>query len=368
MSIGPGFSVRLPHLHVRCAAAWQRVVSGRAGRYTGIAAVVLSPLIATALVIARFGTAGTLAALGQAHLSVLLLVVAVGVVTQIVRAERARRMLTRRHALTFGESYGSMVIGHGIGDLIPLAPGGPALRCAVLERRAHVPVPFSAGAFVVEGVLDAVGLVFAAAGLLLVGWRLAPAGLLLPGAGVLALVVAVLVVTRLRIRPPRFTQRPAFRRVLHDLGGGLVVLRDAGRASLVTIFGLTLLATALSGLQVALYLFAFGLASSPRTVLLVVLLTLVGGILPVKFPGAGTLTATAVLAVAGLHGPGVSGYLLVSRALLSSQTTFLALLVLAWWSRPTVDLQAIAVRMQRYVLDAASTMVAAFRAWASTTT
>jgi hypothetical protein len=42
--------------------------------------------------------------------------------------------------------------------------------------------------------------------------------------------------------------------------------------------------------------------------------TLAGGILPVKFPGAGTLTATVVLAVAGLHGPGVSGYLFIMRS------------------------------------------------------
>ena len=45
----------------------------------------------------------------------------------------------------------------------------------------------------------------------------------------------------------------------------------------------------------------------------------------------GTISAAAALPLAGIQGPTVGGYLLVSQLLLSSQTVVLALVVLGWW-------------------------------------
>jgi hypothetical protein len=81
-----------------------------------------------------------------------------------------------------------------------------------------------------------------------------------------------------------------------------------------------------------IFLRAFGLAASVNDLLLLLVLTLAAGSLPIKIPGAGTVATTAALAVAGIHGPGVAGFVLVSRVVFSSETAVLALALLGWWN------------------------------------
>src|SRR5207302_452821 len=66
-------------------------------------------------------------------------------------------------------------------------------------------------------------------------------------------------------------------------------------------------------------------------VLMLLVVALSAGSIPLKIPAFGTITAAAALPVAGIQGPSVGGYLLVSQFLLSSQTVILALMVLGWW-------------------------------------
>jgi hypothetical protein len=83
--------------------------------------------------------------------------------------------------------------------------------------------------------------------------------------------------------------------------------------------------------QVALFLRAFALTVSANGLLLILVIMLSSGSIPIKIPAFGTITAAAVLLIAGIHGPKVGGYLLTSQFLLSSETVALAILVLGWW-------------------------------------
>jgi NO-binding membrane sensor protein with MHYT domain len=109
----------------------------------------------------------------------------------------------------------------------------------------------------------------------------------------------------------------------------------------------------LNALQMALFLHAFELGASLNSLLLVLVLTLASGSLPIKIPGAGTLATTAVLAVAGMHGTGLAGYVLVSRVVFSSETAFLALALMVWWSI-TGQWRRIGVHSLRAVLQGGS--------------
>jgi len=67
-------------------------------------------------------------------------------------------------------------------------------------------------------------------------------------------------------------------------------------------------------------------------VILILVLTLAAGSIPVKLPGAGTIATTEILRVAGMHGSGLAGYVLASRAVFSSETFLLAVAPLGWWT------------------------------------
>ncbi len=358
--------------------AKSRVVGRHVGPYLGMGAVAFSPILAIMFVISHFGTRGTLSAIGQSNGQLLAVATAMGVYAQILRAQRARRLLLLRYPISLRQSYSSMVVGHGIGDLVPFAPSGPALRCLLTERAAQIPVAFSAGAFMVEGVLDGLGVALLS-GYLLVALSLPAAErlILLSTLIPLLLLVGFLVVPhanrfRGRGRHSAHMRWPAAERLFRELGSGLTVLSGAGVGAVLRILALSLAVSVISGAQIALFLIAFGLHLSSASALLLIVLTLAAGSVPIKFPGSGTVTSTAALAISGLHGPGAAGYILVSRAVLSSQATVLALIVLTTWAvlrrRATSPLGArigaitcsVTAEYRRAALAASSGLIAAF--------
>jgi uncharacterized protein (TIRG00374 family) len=282
-----------------------------------------------------FGAYQVLTAVESANLSALATVAALGILIQVLRAERARRLIAGGYEVTLAQSYRAMVVGHGIGDLLPLAPGGPVLRSVLLERYAKVPVAFSAGAFVMEGVLDGLGIAVLSGMLLIVvpvssSMRQMLVASLAP---VLFVIVLLLVSRRLVLRraAPAHEAKPTLvRQLTRQVAAGLNAAISQGPAAAVVLLAMTVLITVCSAAQIELLLRAFGIAASPQSLLILVVLTLAAGSIPVKLPGSGTVTAAAVMPMAGIHGAGVAGYLLVSRAIFSSQTTVLALLLLGW--------------------------------------
>jgi hypothetical protein len=249
-------------------------------------------------------------------------------------------MLSRERPVTLQDSYGAMVVGHGIGDLVPVVPGGPALRCVLTERLTRIPPAFSAGVYMLEGILDGLGPALLAAYLLLAlalpAWTRGILSITLAQSVLLLLVPLILWQLSRRIgRPLQTLRRGPLARLTHlghELSKGLQSVVSQDRGAGLSILGLSLLVTIVAAAQLTLFLHAFSLTASVRDTLLVLVLTLASGSIPIKIPGFGTLAAAAVLPVAGFHGPGLAGYVLVSRAVFSSETTVLAAVVLSWWT------------------------------------
>jgi hypothetical protein len=285
-----------------------------------------------------FGIGNVLAALSRANVPLLVAVVILGAVIQVIRAQRARYLLSQDHTVTLRDAYVPMVVGHGIGDLLPLAPGGPALRCVLTERLAGIPLAFSAGVFMLEGMLDGIG------PSLLIGYLLL--AVTVPAWTRWMLVAALVQSTLLLVVPvlvKALSQLPQWHRFhsgrlagLMRLGSqvaaGLVGIMTRGTRVACMVVGLSLLVTALSALQLILFLRAFALTMSVNDLFLVLVLTLAAGSIPIKFPGVGTVAATVVLRITRIHGPGLGGYVLMSRVVFSSETAVLAVALLGWWS------------------------------------
>jgi hypothetical protein len=230
-----------------------------------------------------------------------------------------------------------MVVGHGIGDLFPLAPGGPVLRSVLTERLTGIPITFSGGVYVAEGMLDVVAPALLIPYLLLVlslptwtHWVLL--GILTQAALLLAMLIVLAM--RSRIRPGRWLLHLSAPRLMHlarQVIEGLRAVTAGGPKKCLLVVGLSWLVIALMAGQVSLFLRAFGLRGSANGLFLILVVMLSAGSVPIKIPAFGTVTAAAVLPVAGIRGPEVGGYLLLSQFLLSSETVALAALVLGWW-------------------------------------
>jgi uncharacterized membrane protein YbhN (UPF0104 family) len=102
----------------------------------------------------------------------------------------------------------------------------------------------------------------------------------------------------------------------------------------VLLVCLTVSMALLGMLRLALLLHAFGLQVTWHQLCLLMIFSSLVGNLPIPIPGAGTWATAKALAVAGVAGSGIGGYILVIRAISSTETPLLALCVLAWWSLP----------------------------------
>jgi hypothetical protein len=268
----------------------------------------------------------------------LALVVGLGIVDQVVRARRAQLMLSRDRPVPLQASYGAMVVGHGIGDLVPLVPGGPLLRSVLTERLTGIPIAFSTGVYMLEGILDGLGPALVISYLLLALALPAWIHLILLGAlaqSVCLLLLPMLVVATAHRLPSLCRERGILPRLAQfgcQITDGLQGLSSRGWRVALPVVCLSLLVTALAAVQMTLFLHAFGLTASFNDLFLLLVLNLTSGSIPIKIPGFGTLTAAAALPVAGIHGAGLAGYVLISRVVFSSETVALAAFVLSWWT------------------------------------
>jgi hypothetical protein len=272
----------------------------------------------------------------HANRAQLVLAVVIGAVIQLVRAQRSAVLLSGDHRVRLDDAYHGMVVGHGIGDLVPIAPCGVALRCFLTERLSRLSLSFSAGVFMLEGVLDGLGPALLT-GCLLLTLNL-PTWLRILLVATLAqalFLFSVPFVAQILRRSSRLSLLPGwitrFIALGEDVADGLVSGLARGFGTILSVVGCSLLITALGAVQLVLFLSAFSLTTSLGGVLLILVLTLAAGSLPIKIPGSGTVATAAVLQVAGIHGAHVAGFVLMSRVVLSSETTLLACGTLAWW-------------------------------------
>jgi hypothetical protein len=298
--------------------------------------VLLSVAAALTVLAASFGVSAVVNALSDVHRTSITCAVALGVLIQILRAQRARYLLVQKREITLGHSYGAMVVSHGIGDLLPLAPAGPLLRSALTHRFSRIPVAFSSGVFMLEGLLDGIGPA------LLVGYLLLalslPLWVRMVCAGILAQLALAVAVPGLAHLIRRFVPHrrgrsrwSALLRLGDQLAAGLgILLTRPGVA--VRAIGFSLLITMAGALQAALFLQAFELESSLTHLCLLFILTMAAGSVPIKIPGFGTATTAAFMPAAGIHGAGVAGFILITRLVASAQAPLLAAGVVLWWA------------------------------------
>jgi hypothetical protein len=298
--------------------------------------LVLSVAAALGVLTASFGVHAVAVALSDVHRTTIAGAIALGVVIQILRAQRARYLLAQKREITLGDSYGAMVVSHGIGDLLPLAPAGPLLRSTLTQRFTHIPIAFSSGVFMLEGLLDGIGpallvsYLFLALSLPL--WVRAIFGVILAQLALVVIVPALAGVAR-RFFPQREGESKwqSLLRLADGLADGLGILL-IGPGIAVRAVGFSLLITAAGALQAALFLQAFELESSITHLCLLFILTMAAGSVPIKIPGFGTATTAAFLPVAGIHGAGVAGFILITRLISSAQAPVLAAGVVGWWT------------------------------------
>jgi len=314
-----------------------RLRGGRSSRAIKLVACLAPSVVAVAFLAHAYGLGHTVAAARSANLDLLLEGIGLGVLVQIVRAQRSRWLLIQRRPISWLHSFSAMVVGHGIGDLVPMAPGGPVLRSVLTERLAGVPAVYSGGAYMVEGTLD----IIAPALLIPLVLFLLPLPswthwVLVGVAGQAVLLLALLIGLAVW-SPSRYTSRlvsrlsPRLLTLAGQLVDGLRAVSAGGLRRCVLVCAASLLLLALTAGQLALFLQAFALSGSTGGLLLLLVVMLSAGSVPLKIPAFSTMSAAAALPVAGISGPAVGGYLLVSQFLLSSQTIMLALLVLGWW-------------------------------------
>lgn len=285
-----------------------------------------------------FGSANIWHGLARTNLLLFALVLLVGIAQQIVRAERAAIMLSGEQAVTTGQSFTSMVVSHGIGDLLPLIPGGPLLRAVLLRRGTGLALSFAIGVFTVEGVLDTALPALGALYLLLVATL--PHWLNLVFAAALTqAVVCVAAPVLLAVLVGRLCRRvtiPARLRSVVAIGeclaAGFRCIMTRGRHRMVSVAALTAAIGAMSMVQLQLALHAFALHTPAINLLVLLVVTQLMGSIPIKIPGSGSVAVAAVLPVLGLHGAGAAAYLLISRAIFANVGLLLAVVVIGWWT------------------------------------
>lgn len=313
---------------------WRRLL---AAPWIGPGVLAGSIALAVLFVVHVFGGGAVLSALAGANPTLLLAAFGCGIVNELLRAQRARLILQRDRPLRLAQSYAPMVLGHGLGDTVPLLPAGPALRALLTERIAGIPAGFAVGAYMLEGILDNIGpallTVYLLWALPLPGWaHTALLVALLQGLLLAVLLVVALRGSRLRSVAGRHERLARLISPAGDVVRGLCALVEGERCAAARVVPVSLVMTAVSALQLVLFLGAFGLGTTAPWATLVLVLTLAAGSIPIKLPGFGTVAATMVLQVARIHGPDAGGYVVLSRVVASSLTPTLAILLLSWWA------------------------------------
>ncbi len=238
---------------------------------------------------AAASTAGALAdALGRADVALLAAAVLMHVCAQVSRGIAWRGVLsaswpevTRRRAVAWH------LCGAGLTGVLS-ARGGDAVRIALAKRElGDASWPALAGTLAAEGSFEGVfGLVIA---LIAVSIGVGTIDAASPALVVAVVAVVIAVVALLATRSARV------RRVVHEVGRGLAVLRRP-RCWLCRVLPWQLLARALRLGALTCFLLAFGLPAAPAVVLAACVAQGSGAMLPL--PGAGPAAVAATLLVA----------------------------------------------------------------------
>jgi uncharacterized membrane protein YbhN (UPF0104 family) len=324
-------------------------------RYRAFFVTLASMLIASAFVTHVFGLHHVLRALERADPYMVMTAFMIGAIVQVLRGKRAAIMLSQDRPVTTWQSFSTMIVADGLGSLIPIVPGGAALRYVLTRRVTGVPVAFCAGVFMIESVLDSIG-ISAIIVCLLVLMRL-PAWLIVALLGALVQSAAFLafaaLATPLRNYLLRHWAGCASQRARYIGGGGLArfqrwlyslclmgdrmvagfgAVTACGWRTVMPVITLSLAMTALSLVRLEFLLRAFELDATINQVLIMMVLSGLVGIMPLKVPASGTWATTKLLRVVRLVGPGAGGFVIFSRLISSSESLLLALPVLGWWS------------------------------------
>ncbi len=322
-----------PWAHAR--AALRRVV------------VVLVPLVSlvAGLVVlsSMYAPDNVFRALRHANVVLVVLAFLLGSGIEALKAERATLMLSQCRAIRFEETFGIQVVSHGFGHLVPLAPTTMGLRCLLTYGLKRIPMLFSAGVFLTASVLDSSALLpllmYLLVAVSLPVWqRILLSGVLVQ-TGIFLLVPllggwlqSLLARVACSDRVTGFVRRTAT--IIECAVNGMAAMLSGGWKKTVLLVCLTIFMAALGVLRPELLLQAFGLQVSWNQLCLLMIFSSLVGNLSIPIPGAGTWATAKALAVAGVAGSGIGGYILVIRAISSIETPLLALFVLVWWSIP----------------------------------
>jgi uncharacterized membrane protein YbhN (UPF0104 family) len=302
--------------------------------------MVLGPLAGAGLVLRAFDLHTVWRTWERADLSLLILAVALGVVVQVLRAQRAAFLLRREHQITLEQCFGAQVLSHAVQNIIPLGPGGYGLQGALTRRLANIPIPFSVGVFVACGFLDNVSTLPLICAVLwtmhLPAWiRLILLCALVRSSLVLLVpMIAALMRHRLHAISPRTVWGKKMLGAIADIDDGLATVVAGGWRSILPALALSGLITGGSMLRLSLLASAVELATSPHQV---ALLLVMGGLMksvPVAVPGADAWATSRLARLVHVVGAGAAGFVILSSLLASLESPLLAAGVLLWWALP----------------------------------
>lgn len=302
------------------------------------AMAAISLMAVGTVILAMYDPHTVMRAVVGADISLLLWALVMGVVIQVLRAQRVKTIVCSRYRISLEQSFGARVLSHSVTGIVPLGPGGIALEGLLLRRFAQVPIAFSTGVFTVCGVLDRGSIIPILALALLVmhlpEWiRLFLLGTLMQST--LSLLIPLLAaVTRSRLS--RFAPRSGWRtriiRTIVQVDDGLAAVVAGSWRTGLPALALSFLIAAASLLRLALLLAAFGLRPAPGQVILLLLMVGLMGSMPVQIPGASAWATGKFLRFIHVLGPGAGAFVLLSSVVGMVEAPLLSLGMLVWWT------------------------------------
>jgi len=293
-----------------------------------------------ATLLMMFDARAVLRSVERANIWYVLCAVALGVVIEVVRAQRGAIMLRREYPVSLEQSFGALVLSHAGCRVVPIGPVGFGLQSLLTRRLANIPMPYSMGVFLAGSILERASVLpliaFVLFGMRLPAWvDLILAGTLLQN--ILSLVVpcvAALSQHRLGHIAPRSRWGRRVHGVITDLEDGLATMVAGGWRIAVPALCLSFLSTACGLLRLALLLRAFALTVSPHQIALLMVMGGLVGSMPVRVPGSDAWATGKLLRLVRLVGPGLGGFVLLSSVIATVEYPLLAAGVLLWWAMP----------------------------------
>ncbi|HEX8918006.1 MAG TPA: flippase-like domain-containing protein [Chloroflexota bacterium] len=302
--------------------------------------VIVSVISAGAAILSMYNPHAVLHAIARADVSLLACAIAVGGISQVLRAQRVAVIMRARYSIPLDQTFGARVLSHAVGSFLPLGPAHMGVEGLLLRRLARIPVAYSAGVLAACGVLDHLSMIplltFVLVAMHLPEWlRLILLGTMLQS--VVSLLVPLFAAsTRSRLSRLAFRSRwqMKIQTAISQIEDGLAEIVSGGWRIVVPALALSLLLSAVSILRLALLLAAFELQPSPHQLVLLLLMAGMLGSVPVQIPGANLWATGKLMRLIHLLGPGAGAFVLLSGVIAMVEAPILALVMLAWWALP----------------------------------